>query len=65
MFNNLGIGKLHCVSDKCIDGEVQLIALIHTLKKIKKKYGTILPLAFNGKVIFCFFSGFKFKNIGE
>ncbi len=58
MFNNLGIVKMHCLSKSCMDGEVHLIALIHTLKKIEKKYGHILPIAVHGKVllIFCFFS---------
>ncbi len=36
MLNNLNITKLHCIIDECIDGELELIALIHTLKKIEK-----------------------------
>ncbi|GMT48488.1 MAG: hypothetical protein IEMM0008_0027 [bacterium] len=51
MFNNLGIVKIHCLSESCIDGEVHLIALIHTLKKIEKKYGHTLPIAVHAKGI--------------
>ena len=44
MFNNLGIEKLHCIRDDCLDGEFELIALIHTLKKIEKKHGSFFPV---------------------
>jgi hypothetical protein len=52
MFNNLNINKLHCIIDECIDGELELIALLHTLKKIEIKYGSIFPVPLEISVLY-------------
>lgn len=52
MLNNLNIGKLHCIKDECIDGELELLGLIHTLKKIEKKYGNFLPVPVRISIVY-------------
>jgi hypothetical protein len=58
LVNNRGIAKLHCYDGKCIDGEVALLILIHTMKKIENLYGTFLPRPMKKKLILIFLFAF-------
>lgn len=55
MYNNRGIVKFHTISIDCIEGEAALIALIHTLEKIERMYGSYFPVPLKNKMRFLFF----------
>ncbi len=44
IFYNVGIRELHTIEESSIKGEIALLILLHTLKKVEKYHGSYLPI---------------------